>query len=145
MSDIRLERDLNVSVDELWDFVTTTDGLLHWWGPDGFTIREHTLDFTRLGPWFSIMQSPEGNRFKVSGEVTHVRPKMSVGFTWAWHDEEDERGPESHVTLSVSPLEDERARLILDHMELADAEAAQRHYAGWISCLKKLERQFAPA
>ena len=59
----------------------------------------HDLEFTRLGPWFSVMQNPEGGQYKVSGHVTHIDPPNSVGFTWAWHDKADARGTESHVDL----------------------------------------------
>ena len=144
MPDLRLERDLDVSPDELWTFISAPEGLIQWWGPEGVTIPDHNLDFTRLGPWHSVMIGSEGKRYKVTGQVTHVRPKTSVGFTWAWHDEDDARGPESHVTLSIEPIGSDRARLVLDHMELPDDEAARHHNEGWISCLKKLERQFAP-
>ncbi len=145
MADLRLERDLDVTLDRLWEFISTPEGLIQWWGPEGLTVPDHNLDFTRLGPWHSVMVGAEGQRYKVSGQVTHVRPKTSVGFTWAWHDEADRRGPESHVTLALEPLAGDRTRLVLDHVDLPDAEAAQRHEEGWTSCLKKLERQLAPA
>ncbi len=145
MSDVRLERDLDVSLADLWEFVTTTDGLLQWWGHDGFTIPEHALDFTETGPWFSTMISPDGTRFKVSGHVTHVRPKTSVGFTWAWHDDADRRGAESHVTITLTELEGGRTRFTLDHRDLADDDIAQRHSQGWTSVLGRLERLFTPA
>lgn len=145
MPDLRLTRDLDATLDEMWDFITTPAGLLQWWGPEGLSVPEHALDFSREGPWFSVMSGSEGQRYKVSGQVTHVRPQTSVGFTWAWHDEADRRGPESHVTLGLEPLGPGRVRLVLDHVGLPDDEAAQRHTEGWTSSLKKLERRFAPA
>lgn len=145
MADLRLTRDFSTDVDTLWEYVTEPKRLLSWWGPEGVAIAEHELDFTRKGPWFSVMVNAKGERFKVSGHVTCVEPQTAVSFTWAWHDDADKRGPESHVTLSMEPLGDGRMRLIIDHRELADDEAALRHNEGWVSCLKKLERHFAPA
>lgn len=139
LEDLRLERDFPVSPETLFGFVSTTDGLLQWWGPEGLTVPEHDLDFTRVGPWFSVMVNPEGKRFKVSGHVTHVDPPTSVGFTWAWHDENDRRGAESHVTLKVTAT-DRGAHLVIDHRGLPDSEAAQNHTEGWTSSLRKLER-----
>jgi len=144
MPDLHLQRDLPIAVADLWRFITTPEGLLSWWGPEGMTVPEHALDFTRTGPWFSVMVGSAGQRHKVSGEVTSVRDGQSVGFTWAWHDEADQRGPESHVTLSIAPLGVGRSRLTLNHVDLPEG-AGDAHEEGWTSCLRKLERQFATA
>ncbi|WP_171209139.1 MULTISPECIES: SRPBCC domain-containing protein [unclassified Ruegeria] len=140
MADLKLERDFPVSPETLFAWVTDGAKLLRWWGPEGMHVPEHDLDFARLGPWYSVMQNSEGQRYKVSGQVTHIDPPNSVGFTWAWHDDQDQRGPESHVTFSVQAT-NEGARLVLDHRELADADAVANHTKGWTSSLRKLEAQ----
>lgn len=138
MADLKLEREFPVTPEILFDWITNGTKLLQWWGPEGLHVPEHNLDFTRTGPWFSIMENDEGKKYKVSGQVTHVDPPVSVGFTWAWHDDQDQRGPESHVTFSVIAT-DTGARLLVDHRELADAEVAENHNTGWTSSLRKLE------
>lgn len=140
MPDVTLERSFPVPPERLFAFVSETANLLEWWGPESITVAEHALDFTRPGPWHSVMVNDEGQRFKVSGQVTHVDPPRSVGFTWGWHDDDDRRGAESHVTLTVSDDGDGGSRLTLDHRDLADDETATRHTAGWTSSLRKLER-----
>jgi uncharacterized protein YndB with AHSA1/START domain len=137
MSDLHLERDFPIAPDRLFDLVSTTTGLVQWFGPEGFTVPEHALDFRREGPWFAVMAG-DGRRLKVSGQVTHVRPPASVGFTWAWHDPEDKRGAESHVTLTIVATPT-GARLILDPRDLA-TDQVEPHRGGWISTLNKLER-----
>jgi len=143
--DLHIERDLDVSPAELWDFVSTTAGLLSWWAPEGMTVPDYEMDFTITGAWHSVMIGSEGRRHKVSGQVTSVKPPNSVGFTWAWHDETDTRGHESHVTFTVTPLPGGRARLTLDHRNLPDDERGRMHEEGWTSSLRKLERKFATA
>ncbi len=138
MADLKLEREFPVSPDILFAWISDGAKLLQWWGPEGVHVPEHDLDFSRLGPWFSVMQNNEGQQFKVSGQVTHVDPPNSVGFTWAWHDDQGQRGPESHVILSVAAT-GIGSRLVVDHRELADAEAAANHEQGWTSSLRKLE------
>lgn len=44
-------------VFEAW---TAHDHLSHWWGPDGFTITTHHLDFSNGGTWSFIMHGPDG-------------------------------------------------------------------------------------
>ncbi|NOE35078.1 MULTISPECIES: SRPBCC domain-containing protein [unclassified Ruegeria] len=138
MADLKLERDFPVSPEDLFAWISDGSRLLQWWGPERMHVPEHNLDFSRTGPWYSVMENGEGQRYKVSGHVTHVDPPKSVGFTWGWHDDQDQRGNESHVTLSVAATST-GSRLTLDHKELADAEAAANHNQGWTSSLRKLE------
>ncbi|WP_170329573.1 SRPBCC family protein [Ruegeria arenilitoris] len=141
MADLKLEREFPTTPENLFAWISDGAKLLQWWGPEGMHVPEHDLDFSRLGPWYSVMQNAEGQQYKVSGQVTHVDPPNSVGFTWGWHDYQDHRGAESHVTLTVEPA-GEGARLILDHRDLDDDEIAANHNQGWTSSLRKLEAQF---
>ena len=139
MSDIRVEREFNVTPQRLFEVVTTNAGLLQWWGHDGWTMRDQQLDFSRIGPWHSAMLSEEGNLFKMSGHVTKVEPVHTIGFTWGWHDADDQRGAESHVTFTI--VESAKgAKLIIDHRELATDDIAAQHAKGWGGPLAKLER-----
>lgn len=142
MTTLVLERTLAAPIATVFDFVTREKNLLEWWGPEGMTVPEGELDFTRPGPWFSVMQNAEGRRFKVSGQVTTVSAFDRVAFTWAWHDENDRRGPESQVVIALTEEGDDRTRLVLTHTDLADDESARNHEMGWTSSLRKLERKF---
>ncbi|MEK0165201.1 SRPBCC domain-containing protein [Phaeobacter sp. A36a-5a] len=137
MTDLRLEREFQVSPDRLFAWISDTEKLLQWWGPEGLTVPEHTLNFRQEGPWFTVMMNADGDRYHVSGVVTHVRPPQSIGFTWAWHDEAGARGHESHVTLTVEAIET-GTRLIVDHRDLDNSEMAENHRVGWESSLRKL-------
>ena len=137
MADLKLEREFPTSPENLFAWISDGAKLLQWWGPEGMHVPEHDLDFSRLGPWYSVMMNEEGQRYKVSGQVTHVDPPNSVGFTWAWHDDADARGAESHVTFHVS-AQGKGARLTLRHVNLADEDSASNHNQGWSSSLNKI-------
>ncbi|SMO68772.1 SRPBCC family protein [Ruegeria faecimaris] len=137
MADLKLERTFPIPPEDLFAWISVAERLLQWWGPEGVHVPEHTLDFSRVGPWYSVMQNGEGQRFKVSGHVTHVDPPNSVGFTWGWHDDQDQRGAESHVTLRIEAAGG-GARLVVDHRDLGDDEIAANHEKGWTSTLNKL-------
>ena len=137
MADLRLEREFAVAPNRLFEVVSTQAGLLQWWGPETTFVADHQLDFTHTGPWFSTIENTEGQRYKMSGQVTHVDPPKSVGFTWGWHDDTDKRGRESHVTFTATKTKN-GARLILDHRELDGDEQSERHEMGWTSSLRKL-------
>ena len=141
--EIEFVRDYKVSVDRLWNAVTAPDQVVQWFGPEGVRLDQCDMDLTRTGPWGCVMVGKDsGDRFKVTGQVTHVRPpdrgEGSVGLTWAWHDDADRRGSESHVIFEVS-AHAEGARLRVVHRDLGTAEAAQSHTRGWIGTLIKLD------
>lgn len=137
MTDLRLEREFRIPAERLFEWISQSGKLLEWWGPEGMHVPDGTLDFNKTGPWYSVMSDGADMRVKVSGHVTHVDPPHSVGFTWGWHDENDARGVESHVTFTVVPT-DSGARLIIDHRELPDSDRAANHERGWLSSLRKL-------
>lgn len=148
-ADLDFARDYPVALTRLWRAVTEPVQLLQWFGPEGVYIDDCRMDFRATGPWFCIMIGKEtGNRFKVSGQITRVSPpddgKGVVGFTWAWHDDQDIRGPESHVMFTVAPTPD-GARLHLTHRGLASVAMAQDHSRGWLSTLRKLDVFLDPA
>lgn len=140
MAELKIERVLNASQAKVFDFVTRGEHLVKWWGPEGMSLPDHTLDFSKPGPWHSVMQNDEGQQYKVSGHVTHVDGPNSVGFTWAWHGDNDVRGEESHVTITLTANDDGTTSFVLHHQELATAESAASHTHGWTSSIRKLER-----
>lgn len=142
MADLILERKLGAPIDRVFQFVTQPENLTQWWGPEGMTVPEGDLNFSRLGPWDSVMMNSEGQKYKVSGTVTAIDPPSSVAFTWAWHDENDQRGHESRVTIEL--IEQSGGTLFrLTHAGLADEESSKNHEQGWNSTLNKLERMAA--
>lgn len=139
MTELTLERSFKAAPEKVFEFVSKTEHLLKWWGPEGMSFPEHNLGFSETGPWVSVMQNAEGKRFKVSGQVTHVDPPHSVGFTWAWHDENDQRGVESHVTIKLVPSQTGGTDFTLIHADLPNDDVAVNHEHGWTSSLRKLE------
>ncbi|NIZ10512.1 SRPBCC domain-containing protein [Pseudooceanicola sp. HF7] len=151
--DLELVRDYPVTLDRLWRAGTEPLQVVQWFGPEGVYIQACDMAFQSIGPWSCTMVGKEsGQRFKLSGVVTSVSPpehgksdgdkgddgRGHVGFTWAWHDPQDQRGPESHVIFTVEATET-GARLRLSHRGLPSLEAAQDHSRGWLSTLRKMD------
>lgn len=142
-ADIEFVRDYPVALTRLWRAVTEPVQIIQWFGPEGVYLEACDMDFRTTGPWTCSMRGKEsGNLYKVSGQITRVSPpdggSGTVGFTWAWHDDSDTRGPESHVTFTVEQTAT-GARLTLSHRELPGIEAGQDHTRGWLSSLRKLD------
>lgn len=140
MSELRIERTFAVDPETVFAFVSKTEHLLKWWGPEGMSVSEHDLDLSRAGPWSSVMVNKDGGRYKVSGEVVKVDPPRSVEFTWGWHDDDDQRGHNSRVRFEISGDSAGGTRFLLIHSELADEDSVSNHNMGWTSSLVKLEK-----
>lgn len=140
MSVYTTERVFKADPEVVFTYITKTEHLLNWWGPESLNMKEHNLDLSRLGPWSSTMVNAQGGIHKMSGEVIVLEPPKSVEFTWAWHNERDERGRETHVRLEVSAAENGGTKFVLTHSNLESEESAAKHDIGWSSSLRKLER-----
>jgi uncharacterized protein YndB with AHSA1/START domain len=138
MKDLILERSFPADIETVFAYLTKTEHLLRWWGPEGITLSETALDFSRLGAWTSTMVNPEGGKHKVSGEVVSVDPPNSVELTWAWHNEDDARGHDSLVRFECTSNAKGGTDFTLIHAGLADEESAENHNMGWTSSLRKL-------
>ena len=142
MSELKLERTFPASPDTVFEYLTNTDYILQWWGPEGLIVSEHNLDLSKPGRWHSTMTNAEGTNYKVSGEVIAHDAPNSVEFSWAWHDENDERGHESLVRFEVTPDGEGATRFTMIHSGLPDEESVTNHGEGWTSTFVKLERLF---
>ena len=67
-----MERHYPVAPERVFAFITQTENLLKWWGPEGTTIEEHDLDFSRLGDWSAVMVGPQGYGARVGGIVQAI-------------------------------------------------------------------------
>jgi uncharacterized protein YndB with AHSA1/START domain len=139
---VTLERTLPASAQRVFEMVSQPQNMVRWWGHDDMALPEHNLDFSRPGPWYSVMQSPDGTRRMVSGEVTEVDPPRFIAFTWAWHEggPGGPRGAETRVTIEINAVDDKQTRMILCHYGLGTDSARAGHTRGWLSILEKLEK-----
>lgn len=81
MSTLRMQRAFPVPPAMAFEFITQKQNLLTWWGPEGTTITENDLDFSRVGPWSATMVGPQGHGANVGGEVLAVEPPDFVELT----------------------------------------------------------------
>ena len=140
MTDLVIERHFNTDVETVFAFVTQRSHLLEWWGPEGMNIKGDELDFSKPGDWKSTMVNADGGAYTVSGKVKSVETPNHVSITWAWHDENGDRGHDSEVHIDLTP-NGEGTDFRLTHKGLADEESAANHNTGWTSSLRKLERK----
>ena len=87
MSDVAIKRHFKQPRDIVFSFLSQTDHILKWWGPEGGSVPDHTINFGKLGPWHAKMIGADGQKYHVSGEVTAVDEPNSIEFSWGWSDD----------------------------------------------------------
>ena len=136
---LRIERVFAATPEEVFDAWTVPEQLAAWWGPDGVTIPEKSIDLREGGNWRTVMQNSDGSRFIVSGVYRTIdRPKRLV-FTWAWDQDDGSRGHETEVTVTLEPA-GSGTRLTLLQKIFANTEQRDMHREGWTSSFDCLER-----
>lgn len=130
--------------EDVFAVLTGHDTLLRWWGPEGTTIADNDLDFSREGPWFAVMVSPGGDAAKVTGAVREVRPPRHVEFTLAFDMGAMGMGPESVIRFELTP-ESGGTRLDLIQTGLDPAHIEDMMNKGWNSALERLEKLLTTA
>ena len=58
----------------VWQVFTQPEHLVHWWGPNGFTIEHESSDFRVGGHWKFVMIGPDGTRWQNYHQYTDIDP-----------------------------------------------------------------------
>jgi uncharacterized protein YndB with AHSA1/START domain len=138
MSVLRIDRNYPVTPEQLFAYVTETESLLEWWGPEGTTAIEADLDLGKLGPWSLVLQTPRGP-FTMRGVVKSVAPPRAVEFTM---NVPAEGAPDSLVRFEIEPDGKGGANFALIQSEITD-EMVEMGKHGWVSTLARLEKLIA--
>lgn len=139
MKSLKLERKFSHAPSTVFDFVTQTENLVKWWGPENTKLGDHDLDLSRLGPWHFTLIDPEGNGHLVSGEVREIRPPEFVEFTLIVHQPDGSAMIDSTVQFRISSTSDGGSNFTLEQHGLTHDQMVKGSTQGWVSTLKRLE------
>lgn len=139
MATLTMERMFDAPATKVFAFLTRTENLLDWWGPEGTSIREHDLNFSRLGKWSAVMVGPQGGAQEVGGEVLAINPpnmvELSLSFVM-----KGGRAPESIIRFEVSAVDTGGSHLLLTQTGLDPEHIDDMMNKGWNSALWRLEQ-----
>ena len=114
--------------------------LVRWWGPEGFTLPDCTVEFHPGGTFYCLMRSPEGSDHRMHGVYREIAEPEKITFTWCWVDAEGQRGPETLVTVTLEEAgrDGAQTKLTLHHAVFESVTARDAHNDGWSQCLERL-------
>jgi len=143
MATLTMARHFPAPPEKVFDFITKSTHLLQWWGPEGTEIRDHDLDFSRLGPWKATMVGPQGHAAMVGGVVTAIDPPNYVELTLSFAMKDGLRGPESVIRFDCQDKNGE-TRFILTQTGLDPAHIEDMREKGWNAAFARLEHLITP-
>ena len=121
---------------QVFRLLTDPGELVKWWGPEGFTTPEASLDPRPGGSYRLTMQPPDGEAFHLAGEYVDVYPPRHLEYTFRWEEPvPDDR--ETVVSLSLDPV-DGGTRVVLTQRGFATGERLELHRNGWTESFRKL-------
>lgn len=147
--DFVLERILNVSADKVYQAWTTPELMYEWFCPKPWKVIEAKVDARPGGIYYTVMQSPEGDKFPGEGCVLEAIPGKKLVWTSLMKEnyrpaEITEEGVPFTVEIFLEDLGHKKTKYTA-LMRHGDEESRKKHEAmgfheGWGICADQLEK-----
>ena len=139
---VTLSATVNASRQRVFAAMTDPEQVAQWWGPNGFTSPEVTLDVRVGGAYRIAMRPPEGEIFHLVGAYVEVEPPVRLAYTFRWEPPD----PDDRETTARLTLRDMNGATEVQLTQGPFATEARRvlHQAGWAESLGRLVRHLAP-
>ncbi|HMK05679.1 MAG TPA: SRPBCC domain-containing protein [Ferruginibacter sp.] len=150
---ITINRTFNLPIDKLWRAWTEPESCKKWWGPEGYTCPDCTMDFREGGKYLNSMMGADGKKIWSGGEFRVIVPQKKIVYTDHFADGNGNRvppsdygmggdwAPELLVSVSFEEVAD-KTNMTLRHEGLP-VEMADECIKGWQSSFDKLEKNLA--
>ncbi len=116
---------------------TEPQHLVHWWGPQGFTLPSCTMDLRPGGTYRFCMRSPEGVDHWLQGIYREIMEPERLVFTYAFEDATGKPGHETLVTVTFAEL-GEKTKLTVHQAVFESVTVRDEHVRGWTEALDRL-------
>ena len=132
-----ITRDFDAPRSLVFKAWTSPDHLMRWWGPHGFTVVSCDMDLRVGGAWHLRMRSPTGVEDRQVGVIRELVEPERLVFTYAFVDENGNRGHETIVTVSFADVGG-KTRLTVHQAVFESVKVRDDHVNGWGEALDHL-------
>ena len=117
---------------------TEREHLMHWWGPEGFTLPGCEIDLRPGGTYRFHMRERDGTDHWLQGVYLEVVVPERIVCSFRWTDAAGKpAGPETLLTVTFAELA-EKTALTLRHTGFETTAACDEHHHGWSGSLERL-------
>jgi uncharacterized protein YndB with AHSA1/START domain len=123
-------------VFETW---SKPEHLVHWWGPAGFTLPTHQMEFRPGGAIRFCMRSPEGHDHWMVGAYREIVQASRIVFVSSIDDD-----PSHQVTTTVMFTDEGgKTKVTVQQLFTFESDATRGAEKGWASSLDRLLKLLA--
>jgi uncharacterized protein YndB with AHSA1/START domain len=141
--ELTITRIINAPPPIVFKMWTDPKHLKNWMGPRGFTADHIEGDLRPGGFWRSCLHRGDGGRDLWQGGVyREIVENERLVFTFAWDDENGNRGPETLVTVTFAEHQG-KTRMIFHQAVFNTVENRDGHRGGWSSAFDRLDEYVA--
>jgi uncharacterized protein YndB with AHSA1/START domain len=147
---VSITRTFNLPLQTLWKAFSEAESFKKWWGPEGYTCPDCTIDFKVGGRYLANMKGPDGTDNWSTGEYQEIVPLKKIVYLDSFSDEKGniisgteaglpgEWPMELNVTVT---FEESNGKTILKINQTGIPEAMYDDcIKGWQQCFDKLEK-----
>lgn len=139
---IHINRTFNVSPARMFEAWTQPGELSRWFGPEGVTVEEASVDLRVGGIMTLTLNLPDGKQTILKTVYKEIVDGQRLVFTWQWVDPGCEGSKEVEgetlVTVDFKPAGDNKTEVSILHEGLPTESARGHHTEGWNGCLDSL-------
>jgi uncharacterized protein YndB with AHSA1/START domain len=84
---IIIKRSFKLPLDVMWKAWSDPSVFKKWWGPEGYTCPDCTIDFRTGGKYLASMQDKEGRKIWSTGTIREIDPLKKIVYTDNFSDE----------------------------------------------------------
>jgi uncharacterized protein YndB with AHSA1/START domain len=151
---ITIEKTLSAPVEDVWELLTTADGIESWWGPEGFRVEVRKLELRPGGAFHydMIASAPEQIAFMekagmplstpTRASFTEVTPTRRLAFTHVVDFVPGVEAYESATTVELIARGGD-THLVVTLAAMHEEQWTKMAVKGWESQLGKLARALA--
>lgn len=128
----------------VFDAFATADALERWFSPaSDIATKVIEFDFRSRGRYRIKFALPDGAEISVGGEFTRIDRPAQLCFSWCWEEPDPHAGICTFVTIDFI----EKAAMtevVVSHEKMEGSAARDRHAAGWLGALERLQAWLGP-
>jgi uncharacterized protein YndB with AHSA1/START domain len=125
--ELTISRILNAPRELVFEAWTDPKHLVHWWGPNGFTITNHEIDVKAGGMWRFMMHGPDGRDYP--NKILFIEVVKPERLVYKHAGEGDTAAVNFHVTVTFQK-EGKKTKLTMHSIfeSAAELERLNREY-----------------
>lgn len=139
--DLTIPRTFKAPREKVFKAWTKSRHLIHWWGPEGFTMPSHKMDIHPGGIYRCDLKGPDGKDHWVQGVYREMIEPSHLAFTHSW-EENGASTPETMITVELT--EQDGITSMVFYQSGFESEAERNdHNDGWSQSFDRLDDYLA--